>query len=97
MQQVIEVTKSYPKEKLLTIVDIGTGSGVIAITLALELSHAQIYATDISQEALQVAEINAKQLQADVHFLHGDYLQPLIDQGIYAWIIVYNQSFILKI
>jgi len=96
VQQVIEVAKSYPQEELLTIVDIGTGSGVIAITLALELSHAQIYATDISQEALQVAEINAKQLQADVHFLHGDYLQPLIDQGIYAGIIVSNPPYISK-
>jgi len=96
VQQVIEAAKSYPQEELLTIVDIGTGSGVIAITLALELPHAQIYATDISQEALQVAEKNANQLQADVHFLHGDYLQPLIDQSIHADIIVSNPPYISK-
>ena len=96
VQQVIEVMRSYPQEEPLTIADIGTGSGVIAITLALELPHVQIYATDISEEALQVAKKNANQLQADVHFLHGDYLQPLIDQSVHADIIVSNPPYISK-
>src|SRR5690625_493214 len=96
VQQVIKTVKSYPQGEPFTIIDIGTGSGVIAITLALELPHVQIYATDISQDALQVAEKNANHLQADVHFLQGDYLQPVIDYGIHADIIVSNPPYISK-
>src|SRR5690625_3335866 len=66
VQQVIEAGKNYPQDKPLTIVDVGTGSGVIAITLALEIPQAQIYAIDISKKALQIAEHNAKQLQANI-------------------------------
>lgn len=97
VQQVIEAAKKYPQEKPLTIVDIGTGSGVIAITLALEIAHAQIYAIDISKEALQMAEENAKQLHANVSFLHGDYLQPIIDKDIHTDIIVSNPPYISKV
>lgn len=47
------------------ILDIGTGSGILAITLALELSDSQITATDISPESLQLAKINATHLGVD--------------------------------
>src|SRR5699024_5569429 len=88
VQQVIEATQKHPQDHPLTIVDIGTGSGVIAITLALEIAHAQIHATDISKGALQVAKKNAEQLHASIDFLHGDYLQPIVDKGIEADVIV---------
>lgn len=97
VQQVIKEAKKYPQDKPLTIVDIGTGSGVIAITLALEIPHAQIHATDISKEALQMAEENAKQLHANVNFLHGDYLQPIVDHDIRTDIIVSNPPYISKV
>ncbi|MFC3039622.1 peptide chain release factor N(5)-glutamine methyltransferase [Virgibacillus xinjiangensis] len=76
------------------IVDAGTGSGVIAITLALELEHAEVYATDISPQALETAKTNAANLEADVHFLQGDFLKPVLDQGIKADIIVSNPPYI---
>lgn len=57
--------------------DIGTGSGVIAITLKRELPEAEVMATDISEEALFVAERNAEALNADVHFTKGDLAAPL--------------------
>ncbi|KYG59580.1 peptide chain release factor N(5)-glutamine methyltransferase [Planococcus maritimus] len=57
--------------------DIGTGSGVIAITLKRELPEAEVMATDISEEALFVAERNAEALNADVHFIKGDLAAPL--------------------
>ncbi|WP_249869335.1 peptide chain release factor N(5)-glutamine methyltransferase [Oceanobacillus saliphilus] len=95
VQHVIESVKDVDLEQL-TIVDIGTGSGIIAITLALELPQATVYATDISEEALHVAKRNAAQLQANVKFLQGDFLQPVIDKGIVADIIVSNPPYIAK-
>src|SRR5579885_1752897 len=54
-----------------TIVDIGTGSGAIAVTLALEL-RARVFATDISERAVRVAEGNARRLGAAVRFVLCD-------------------------
>ena len=56
------------------ILDIGTGSGCIAITLAAELPHAEITAWDISAEALKVAERNAKRHNVQVAFEQVDVL-----------------------
>jgi len=62
-----------------TIADIGTGCGAIAITLALEIPNARIYATDLSAKALEVARINCQQHGVDdrVSLLPGDMLEPL--------------------
>jgi len=63
----------------LTIVDVGTGSGGIAVSLATALPKAQVYATDLSFDALQVARKNA-QRHAVAHriaFRRGDLLEPL--------------------
>ncbi|AIF44679.1 peptide chain release factor N(5)-glutamine methyltransferase [Virgibacillus sp. SK37] len=85
-------TTSY--ENPIRIVDVGTGSGIIAISLALEIPNALVYATDISQEALQVARTNATTHQAQVSFYQGNFLQPIIDQGIKADVIVSNPPYI---
>ena len=60
----------------LRIVNVGTGSGAIALALAKELPSAEIYATDISIKALEVARANAArhELSARVHFHHADLL-----------------------
>lgn len=52
--------------KNLTILDVGTGSGCIAIALSLELPEATIYASDISKKALKIAEKNAKNLSTSI-------------------------------
>ena len=69
---------SHP-ERQITIADIGTGCGAIAISLALALPQAKIYATDISASALQVAEINCRRhaVTGQVEFLQGNLLEPL--------------------
>lgn len=74
--------------------DVGTGSGAIAITLALEEPKLKVIATDISQEALEVAKENAKALGAHVTFYQGDMLQPLIERQQKFDIFVSNPPYI---
>lgn len=59
------------------ILDVGTGSGCIAITLAKKLPEANITACDISTPALTVATKNAENLQANVNFCHSDLLNNI--------------------
>ena len=63
------------------IVDIGTGSGAIGVTLALELRQ-PVTTVDISEDALAVAKKNQAALGGDVTFLQGDLLEPLADQSV---------------
>jgi len=61
----------------LRVVDVGTGSGALAVVLARRLPHAQVYAVDISKEALQVARQNARRYGVDVRFVCSDLLTAL--------------------
>ena len=72
-----------PQATPLRIVDVGTGSGSIALALAKELPQAEIHATDISLAALEIAHTNAArhQLQSCVHFHHGDLLAGFQDDS----------------
>jgi release factor glutamine methyltransferase len=75
------------------VLDIGTGSGCIAITLQQALSQATVHALEIDPEALKIAQINAKRLGATVHFIQADILhEPLPAQH---WdIIVSNPPYV---
>jgi release factor glutamine methyltransferase len=70
------------------IADLGTGSGCIALTLALERPDARLVATDISAAALRVAERNASVLNvANVAFLRGSWFEPLPSGTLFDLII----------
>jgi len=72
------IGSAYPTRPL-TIADIGTGCGAIAISLALNLPHSKIYATDISSSALEVAGLNCDyhKVTDRVTLLQGNLLEPL--------------------
>ncbi|WP_164217629.1 peptide chain release factor N(5)-glutamine methyltransferase [Virgibacillus sp. YIM 98842] len=84
------------KNRPLSIIDVGTGSGIIAITLKLELEKASVFAADISVKALKTAKENAEKLQSDVTFVQGDFLLPFMKQDIKADVIVSNPPYIAK-
>src|SRR6202790_709908 len=73
-----------PHNQPLRILDVGTGSGGIALAFAKELSDAEIYATDISAAALEVARVNATRLQLEkrIQFHKADLLEGLKLSGL---------------
>ncbi|MGN1375728.1 MAG: peptide chain release factor N(5)-glutamine methyltransferase [Prevotella sp.] len=76
------------------ILDIGTGSGCIAITLALEIYDSRVTAWDISDDALKIARDNAAHLNADIDFHKKDILQKQ-DEPPQKWdIIVSNPPYV---
>lgn len=82
------------KTKKIKVVDIGTGSGNIAIALAKEEPNMEVSASDISPEAIEVAKENAKNNDAKVNFLVGDMLEPFIKSGEKFDILVSNPPYI---
>ena len=75
-EELVERTINYLKEfnTNLNIIDLGTGSGCIAVTLKKMLPSSNITAVDLSSDALEVAKGNAKKLDADINFIQSDML-----------------------
>lgn len=71
----------FPHQEKLSVCDIGTGSGAIAVTLALEHPGWKVTGVDISPHALAIAEENASVLGADVIFRQGDLLEPVQNES----------------
>ena len=76
------------------VLDIGTGSGCIAITLALDIPNSQVTAWDISPIALRVAKGNAEQLGAQVNVIENDMLQQTYQVAPQWDLIVSNPPYI---
>ncbi len=74
------VLARFSMDSSLRVLDVGTGSGVIAITLKLERPNWQIAATDISEQALEVARANAVTHGAEVEFHHADLIPTDADE-----------------
>ena len=86
--------KLFPDAYDILLADIGTGSGAISVTLKLEKPDLQVTATDLSTNALQVARKNAGKLGAEVTFIQGDLLQPLILQQTRVDAVISNPPYI---
>jgi release factor glutamine methyltransferase len=76
------------------ILDIGTGTGCIAITLALELQNASVTACDLSRDALALARENARALNADITFIESDWFSAFNERDQFD-IIVSNPPYIV--
>ena len=83
------------KEKPCQILDIGTGSGCIAVSLAIEVEGSAVTATDISQDALAVARQNAKALRAEVDFRCEDILTAAPQSNVLD-IVVSNPPYVCE-
>jgi release factor glutamine methyltransferase len=92
VQHVIQKVGNKP----LSIADIGTGSGIIATTLKLELPQTTVYASDISEKALEMAKGNAETLHAQINFFQGDFLQPFVEGNVPIDVLVSNPPYIAK-
>lgn len=84
----------YFKGKKINICDVGTGSGAIAIALKKEEDNLNVYASDISEKALEIAKMNAKNNDANINFLCGSMLEPYIENNIKVDILVSNPPYI---
>ena len=91
---IIEASKNQKSK--ITILDIGTGSGCIPISLAKNLKNATISAIDISSEALKTAKENAELNQATIHFLEKDILNTSKLDEKYT-IIVSNPPYVREL
>lgn len=91
---VYKAIKIIKENNYKSIVDIGTGSGNIAISIDKEIDDVNVYALDISLLALEVAKENAKLLESNVTFYNSDLLSYLIDNNIKVDLIVSNPPYI---
>ncbi len=91
VEEVIEIANKMNKPKIL---DLCTGSGIIAISLDKNIKDAEIYAIDISDKALDVARKNANKLGANVKFIKSDLFENI--ENIKFDIIVSNPPYIKK-
>lgn len=94
-ERLVELIQAKIPAAAASILDMGTGSGVIAISLALALPTVKVTAVDISPEALSLAKENATRLEVqNLEFFHGDLFEPLSEKKNHFDLIVANLPYI---
>ncbi|SPT84302.1 HemK family modification methylase [Niallia circulans] len=89
------IDRLFGKDAALKLIDVGTGSGAIAVTMKLECPSLQVVASDLYEVSLAVAKQNAGNLGADpIEFVQGDLLQPFIAQGKSFDVVLSNPPYI---
>ena len=79
VDQVLQFASDREREGPLRVADVGAGSGAVGVSVAVHVPQATVYATDISREALQVADVNRHRhgVESRLHLVQGDLLQGL--------------------
>ena len=92
----LELAQNLTQDKSIRILDIGTGSGAIAVSLAKELPASMIWATDVSGAALKISGSNARRngVADRIQFLHGDLFAPVDEVAGRFDLIVSNPPYI---
>src|SRR5438128_2369545 len=79
-EALVDAVRSHAAGRALTVVDVGTGSGAIAVGLAVYEPQLRIIATDVSADALAVARANAEAHGVRIDFRKGDLLAPVMER-----------------
>jgi len=90
------IIKSVDKSKRIKILDIGTGSGCIAISLAKNLSNAEVFALDVSRKAIEIGKINASFNEVNINFIQQNILET-DSLNVYFDIIVSNPPYVREL
>ena len=93
---IVQKSKIKNQKSKIKILDIGTGSGCIAIALAKNLSNAQVFALDVSEQALATAKTNAEKNQVQLSFIHQSILETE-DLGQQFDVIVSNPPYVREL
>jgi release factor glutamine methyltransferase len=87
VEAVLDLVRRFSLGPRLKVIDVGTGSGAIAISLARELPEAEVHAVDLSPAALDVARRNAERLGASVHFVQSDLFSALVCDASFDFVV----------
>ncbi len=91
------IIKTLPPSQFFKVMDVGTGSGCISISLQLSRPELNVYALDVSSTALAVAKWNAAALGASLHFLQGDFLNESQWEGwVKPEVLISNPPYIAQ-
>lgn len=93
-ETLIDLVKGLKLPARAQMLEVGTGSGCIAITLALEFPQAFVVATDVSEEALEQATLNDDRHEGRVEFYHSDLLKDLPDEATEFDVLVANLPYV---
>lgn len=96
VERIVKDHGHLSENRELKVLDIGTGSGIIAISLQLEMPQVEMMAIDISPEALAIASKNAARLGARVSFKHQDIFSAQKEDFTKLDVIVSNPPYVLE-